>query len=48
MSFLVGIIYRPPTATVEFNDRFENFIDVISKEDKDFSYSRISTTTKIQ
>ena len=35
-SFWVGNIYRPPTATIEFNDRFEDFIDVISKEDKEF------------
>ena len=35
-SFLVGNLYRPPNATVEFNDRFEDFIDVISKEEKEF------------
>ena len=35
-SFLVGNIYRPPTATVKFNDRFEDFINGISKEDKEF------------
>ena len=33
-AFWVGNIYRPPTATVEFNDRFEDFIGVITKEDK--------------
>ena len=42
-SFLAGNIYRPPTATVEFNDRFEDFIDVISKEDNHFTFSGIST-----
>ena len=35
-SFLVGNLYRPPNSTVEFCDRFEDFIDVISKEDKEF------------
>ena len=34
-SFLVGNMYRPPNATVDFNDRFEDFIDVINNEDKE-------------
>ena len=29
-------MYRPPDSKVEFNDRFEDFIDVVSKEDKEF------------
>ena len=33
--FLVGNMYRPPNATVDFNDRFEDFIDVINQEDKE-------------
>ena len=33
---MVGNLYRPPNATVEFCDRFEDFIDVITKEDKEF------------
>ena len=33
-SFFVGNLYRPPNDTVEFSDRFEDFIDVISEEDK--------------
>ena len=35
-SFLVRNTYRPPDSKMEFNDRFENFIDVLSKEDKEF------------
>ena len=35
-SFLVGNMYRPPDSKVKFNDRFEDFIDVVSKEDKEF------------
>ena len=31
-SFLVRNMYRPPNATVDFNDRFEDFIDVINNE----------------
>ena len=30
-----GNLYRPPNATVDFNDRFEDFIDTINKEDKE-------------
>ena len=37
-SFLVGNLYRPPNATVEFCDRFEDFIDVITEEDKEFTW----------
>ena len=35
-SFLVVNIYRPPNSTIEFNDRFEDFIDVISNQEKEF------------
>ena len=33
--FLIGNMYRPPDATVEFIDRFENFIDNVSSECKE-------------
>ena len=29
-------MYRPPDSKIEFNDRFEDFIDVVSNENKDF------------
>ena len=29
-------MYRPPDSKVEPNDKFEHFIDVVSKEDKEF------------
>ena len=35
--FLVGNMYRPPDLRVEFNDRFEEFIDNLFNEDKEFS-----------
>ena len=35
-SFLVGNLYRPPDSKVEFNDRFEEFIDVVSSQNKEF------------
>ena len=28
-------MYRPPNSKVEFNDRFENFIDIVSREGKE-------------
>ena len=34
--FLVGSMYRPPDSRVEFNDRFEEFIDSLLNEDKEF------------
>ena len=34
--FLVGNMYRPPDSRVEFNDRFEEFIDCLINEDKEF------------
>ena len=34
--FLVGNMYRPPDSRVEFNDRFEEFIDSLLNEDKEF------------
>ena len=33
--FLSGNMYRPPNSKVEFNDRFENFIDIVSREGKE-------------
>ena len=33
--FLIGNMYRPPDAKVEFIDRFENFIDNVSSEGKE-------------
>ena len=33
--FLIGNMYRPPASKVEFNDRFEGFIDNVSKEGKE-------------
>ena len=35
-SFLVGNIYRPPDSRVEYNDRFEDFIDILINEGKEF------------
>ena len=35
-SFLVGNMYRPPDSKIEFNDRFEDFIDTVLNEGKDF------------
>ena len=35
-SFLVGNMYRPPDSKVEYNDRFENFIDNVLTEEKEF------------
>ena len=35
-SFLVGNIYRPPDSKIEYNDRFEEFIDAVLNEDKEF------------
>ena len=34
--FLVGNMYRPPDSRVEFNDIFEEFIDSLLNEDKEF------------
>ena len=33
--FLIGNMYRPPNSKVEFNDRFDNFIDIVSREGKE-------------
>ena len=35
-SFLVGNIYRPPDSKIEYNDRFEEFIDFVSNQNKEF------------
>ena len=35
-SFLVGTIYRPPDSKIEYNDRFEEFIDFVSNQNKEF------------
>ena len=35
-SSLVGNIYRPPDSRVEYNDRFEDFIDIVINERKEF------------
>ena len=35
-SFLVDNIYRPPDSRVEYNDRFEDFIDIVINEGKEF------------
>ena len=35
-SFLVGNMYRPPDSKVEYNDRFEEFIDNVLNEEKEF------------
>ena len=35
-SFLVGNMYRPSDSKVEYNDRFEEFIDTVLNEEKDF------------
>ncbi|MEW8547727.1 MAG: endonuclease/exonuclease/phosphatase family protein, partial [Candidatus Thiodiazotropha sp.] len=34
-SFLIGNMYRPPDSRVEYNDRFEDFIENVSKEGKE-------------
>ena len=34
-SFLTGNMYRPPNSKVEFNDKFENFIDCVMREEKE-------------
>ena len=33
-SFLVGNMYRPPDSKIEYNDRFEDFIDIVLNEEK--------------
>ena len=33
--FLIGNTYRPPNSKVEFNDKFENCIDIVSREGKE-------------
>ena len=35
-SFLLGNLYMPPDSKIEYNDRFEDFIDMVSKENKEF------------
>ena len=35
-SFLVGNMYRPPDSKIEYNDRFEDFIDTVLNEGKEF------------
>ena len=34
-SFLIGSMYRPPDSRTEYNDRFEDIIDNVSKEGKE-------------
>ena len=34
--FLVGNMYRPPDSKIEYNDRFEEFIDTVLNEEKEF------------
>ena len=34
--FLVGNMYRPPDSRIEYNDRFEEFIDTVLNEEKEF------------
>ena len=38
-SFLVGKMYRPPNSRVEYNDRFEEFIDSLIDENKEFYFT---------
>ena len=33
--FLIGNMYRPPDSIVEFNDRFESFVDNVSSDGKE-------------
>ena len=35
-SILVGNMYRPPDSKIEYNDRFEDFIDIVLNEEKEF------------
>ena len=52
--FLVGNIYRPPDSKVEFNDRFEEFIDKVIGENKeyilmgDFNKNLLNVDTNIE
>ena len=34
-SFLIGNLYRPPDSRIEYNDRFEDFMDKVSNEGKE-------------
>ena len=34
-SFLIGNMYRPPDSKIEYNDRFEDFIDIVLNEEKE-------------
>ena len=34
-SFLIGNMYRPPDSRVEYNDRFEDFLENASEEGKE-------------
>ena len=36
-SFLIGNVYRPPDSRIEYNDRFEDFIENASKESKEIT-----------
>ena len=29
-------MYRPPNSKIEYNDRFEDFIDIVLNEEKEF------------
>ena len=35
-SFLIGNMYRPPDSKIEYNDRFEEFIDFVASQNKEF------------
>ena len=35
LPFLVGNLYRPPDSEVEYNGRFEDFMNTVSKEGKE-------------
>lgn len=35
-AFLVGNVYRPPNSKIEFNDRFEDFMDFVINENKEY------------
>ena len=42
MSFFVSNIYRPPDLKIEYNDRFEEFIDFVSNQNKDFIWRPVA------
>ena len=42
-SFLIGNLYRPPDSRIEYNDRFEDFVDKVSTMIKSAKQSMYKT-----